>query len=155
MQRRHILATMFALLFGLGALTVHAGEKKKELAEKIQMYRKIAIAEELGLDEATTSRLFPILDQYAEKMRVLRKEQRKLKKEIASEAAKANPDAKKLEKLLDELSEKELAFQALRVESFQATKGILTAKQRAMLMEFLPELDQKIREMVAEAKKGK
>lgn len=152
MRRMILLSTSLFVLLASSLLWAK-GEKREELAEKIRSYRKIVIAEELGLDQATTDKLFPVLDGYMDQMRDTRKEQKQLRKEIDAEAAKQKPDIRKLDGLLEALSQKELEFQTLKIESFQATKGILTPLQRVELLELLPDIDRRIREMIAEAKK--
>jgi Spy/CpxP family protein refolding chaperone len=156
MKGRLALLSAIALAFSLlGAAAAQGGKRREELAEKLKMYRKIVVAEELGLDETTTTKLFAVLDVYFEKLKDSRQEQRKLKTALESEAAKARPDDKVLDDLLDKLVEKEKEFQKLRIDSFTATEGILTPLQRVQLLDIIGDLDARIRKMIDAAKKGK
>jgi Spy/CpxP family protein refolding chaperone len=148
------LALFFGVLLGVAFPAEAQGGKKKreEIEEKLDSYRRFLITEELGLDEATATKLFAATDPYTEKMRDIRKEQRRLKNDLETEAAKSKPDEKKLDEILSSMSKKELEYQTLRMESFDATKGILTPLQRVALLDLLADIDRRLREMISAAK---
>lgn len=155
---KYVLSLLLLVGVLLGAAApaeAQRGRKRDEVEEKIKLYRNTLIAEELGLDEATATKLFAATDPYTDKMRVIKKDQRKLRTALETEAAKGKPDDKKIEELLDQLTASEKEYNDLRIQAFEATKGILTPLQRVELLELLNDIDRRIREMIAAAKSPK
>lgn len=158
MVRRVASLLIGVIVFGVYGLSFAQKPNKKtakqaQVEERIKEYRHYIIQTELGLDDATAAKLFAVMDPYTEKIQTLRLEEREIHQNLKAELLKEKPDEKKLEGLLDDLTAKDLEIQKTRNEAFQATKGILTSKQRVELLELIPDVDRRIRELIKEAKK--
>jgi Spy/CpxP family protein refolding chaperone len=157
MKRTMLMLVAFFMFFSVGLASAQPNLKKnrrQEVEAKLKEYRHYVLQKELGLDDATAEKLFAVIDPSIDVMKDLRAEQKKLNDAIELEVAKAKPDDKKLNELLDALGKNELAFQTARIDAFDKTKDMLTPQQRVKLLKTLMELDRKIREMIREVKKG-
>src|SRR5262245_6269371 len=113
MARRVALLLIGVIVFGLYGLSFAQKPNKKttkqaEVEARIKEYRHYIIQTELGLDDATATKLFAAMDPYVEKIQGLRLEEREINQNIKAELLKDKPDEKKLEGLLDDLTAKDL-----------------------------------------------
>jgi hypothetical protein len=125
-----------------------AQPRREAIKKKIRTMRAYTLTEELGLDEQTAARLFPILarwDDVTDKLLQARVDiQRRLN---------ANPPAepKALDRLIDDALANQRAFWDLEEKRLAELRKVLTPAQIARLLVVLPAFERKIQNQLRRA----
>ena len=121
-------------------------DRREAVKKKIRAMRAYTLTDELGLDEKSASKLFPILakwDDVTDKLLVARVDiQRRLN---------TTTDAKQLDKLIDEAVANQKAFWDLEDKRLAEMRKVLTPAQTARLLVVLPAFERKIQNQLKRA----
>jgi hypothetical protein len=121
-------------------------DRREVVKKKIRAMRAYTLTEELGLDEKSASKLFPILakwDDVTDKLLQARVDiQRRLM---------ATTDAKLLDKVIDEAVTNQKAFWDLEDKRLAELRKVLTPGQTARLLVVLPAFERKIQNQLKRA----
>lgn len=149
------LALALGLGFGLGPSVADAqprrpaAERREQIKKKIRAVRAYALTEELSLDEATASRLFPLLARYDDETdRLLEKRieiQRRLRR------VDAMRDTRAIDRLIDEALANQRGFWDLEDRRIAELRKVLSPGQTAKLLIVLPALEKKIENQLRRA----
>jgi len=124
-------------------------ERREQIKKKIRALRAYTLTEELALDEATATRLFPALARYDDETdRLLQKRvdvQRRLRH------AETVRDPRALERLIDEALANQRAFWDVEERRVAELRKILTPVQAAKVLVVLPALERKIQNQLRRA----
>jgi len=130
-----------------GALA--APERREQIKKKIRALRAYTLTEELTLDEATATRLFPALARYDDETdRLLQKRvdvQRRLRH------AEALRDPRAVDRLIDEALTNQRGFWDVEERRIAELRKILTPVQAAKVLVVLPALERKIQNQLRRA----
>jgi hypothetical protein len=130
---------------GPGALTP---EKREELRKRIRAMRTWYLTEQLSLDGATAARLFPVLNQYDDRLEAMAERGAQLRRELRRSMAGRQQDPglnRKTDELLAHFDE---AYKLER-ERFAAVRKVVSPAQAARLLIILPRIDHQIRHQIA------
>ncbi len=125
-----------------------AASRREDIKKKIRTMRAYTLTEELGLDEATAGRLFPVLakwDDVTDKLLVQRVD---LTRQLRT-AQQLVPKA--IERLIDDAVANQKAFWDLEDKRLAELRKILTPAQTAQLLVVLPEFERKIQNQLRRA----
>lgn len=154
------LALVLAVALGVvGAGTAHArpdaarrpmvadknanqAAKRERVKQRIRIMRGLVLTEQLGLDEATAGKMFPILGKYDDELAKLLAERATLRAKLA--AARAGGKPADIAAALDRLVANQRARWTAEEQRFADLRGLLTPEQGAILLDVLPEVDRKI-----------
>ena len=114
--------------------------------------RALILAEELELDEATASKLAPVLNRFDDEMAKLLTERLRLRDELR--AAHDAGDDKRLDTLIERLVANQDARWDTERKRFADLRRLLTPRQAARLLDVLPEIDRRIMKGLREARGG-
>ena len=130
-----------------GALA--APERREQIKKKIRALRAYTLTEELALDEATATRLFPALARYDDETdRLLQNRvdvQRRLRR------AETMRDPREVERLIDLALANQRAFWDVEERRITELRKILTPVQVAKVLVVLPALERKIQNQLRRA----
>jgi len=123
--------------------------RREEIKKKIRVLRAYTLTEELGLDEKTAARLFPVLakwDDVTDKLLVQRVD---LARQLR--AADQLKDPRAIERLIDDAVANQKAFWDLEDKRLAELRKILSPAQTARLLVVLPEFERKIQNQLRRA----
>jgi hypothetical protein len=124
-------------------------ERREQIKKKIRALRAYTLTEELALDEATATRLFPALARYDDETdRLLQKRvdvQRRLRR------ADAMRDPRAIDRLIDEALANQRGFWDVEERRIAELRKILTSAQAAKVLVVLPALERKIQNQLRRA----
>jgi hypothetical protein len=124
-------------------------ERREQIKKKIRALRAYTLTEELALDEATATRLFPALARYDDETdRLLQKRvdvQRRLRR------ADAIRDPRAIDRLIDEALANQRGFWDVEERRIAELRKILTPVQAAKVLVVLPALERKIQNQLRRA----
>ena len=123
-------------------------DRREAVKKKIRAMRAFTLTDELGLDEKSAAKLFPILakwDDVTDKLLVARVDiQRRLTSGLVT-------DPKQLDKLIDEAVANQKAFWDLEDKRLAEMRKVLTPAQTARLLVVLPAFERKIQNQLKRA----
>jgi hypothetical protein len=124
-------------------------EKIERVKQKILALRAARLTDELGLDEKTAARLFPVLAKYDDVFAKLLRDNVQLRRQ-AQDAAARNDD-----RALDDVVDKLVANQRARWDAqearFKDVRRVLTPAQAARMLVVLPQIDRQIQNQLRKA----
>lgn len=124
-------------------------ERREQIKKKIRALRAYTLTEELALDEATATRLFPALARYDDETdRLLQKRvdvQRRLRR------ADTMRDPRAIDRLIDEALANQRGFWDVEERRIAELRKILTPAQAAKVLVVLPALERKIQNQLRRA----
>ena len=125
-------------------------DRREQIKKKIRALRAYTLTEELGLDEATAAKLFPILAKYDDELgkRVV------LRAKLRADLDTAADDAA-VDRIIDELVANQKALVDLDAQRFAELRKVLTPKQAGRLLVVLPALERKVQNMLDRAISGR
>lgn len=133
-------------------------ESKARLTEQVmdqmRALRMWKITEELKLDEATASRLFPVLARFDEQARTIGRERHEVYRELRSAVDAPHPDQAKISALVDRMEALQGRRAAMEQERAKATRKVLTPLQQAKLILVMPRIDEAFRRQIRDAVRG-
>jgi Spy/CpxP family protein refolding chaperone len=167
MKKRWLTMVMaLAMALGLSGVTVLAQptatppqgeqrrmtqERREELRRKIELIWQQKLTEQLNLTDAEKAKVFPLLQEYHERQRALRQENRQLVRELADKIS-ANAPEKELERTINALEENEHKLQELKEEGFHDLARILPVEKQARYIVFQAEFRRELHRLIREAK---
>jgi hypothetical protein len=149
------LALALGLGFGLGPSVADAqprrpaAERREQIKKKIRAVRAYALTEELSLDEATASRLFPLLARYDDETDRLLEKRIELQRRLRR--VDAMRDARAIDRLIDEALANQRGFWDLEARRIAELRKVLSPGQTAKLLIVLPALEKKIENQLRRA----
>ena len=123
-------------------------DRREAVKKKIRAMRAFTLTDELGLDEKSAAKLFPILakwDDVTDKLLVARVD---IQRRLTSGAV---TDPKQLDKLIDEAVANQKAFWDLEDKRLAEMRKVLTPAQTARLLVVLPAFERKIQNQLKRA----
>lgn len=130
-----------------GALA--APERREQIKKKIRALRAYTLTEELALDEATATRLFPALARYDDETDRLLQKRVEVQRRLRHTEALHDPRA--VERLIDEALANQRAFWDVEERRIAELRKILTPVQVASVLVVLPALERKIQNQLRRA----
>jgi len=134
---------------GPGPGAAKAAERREKIKQRVFALRAYTLTSELQLDEATASKLFPVLAKFDgefEKLLVARVDiTRRLR------AVDTIKDPKAVNKLIDEAAANQRALWDIEEKRLVELRKILTPQQTARLLVVLPALERKIQNQLRKA----
>jgi len=159
-----VLAIMMALgLSGVKALAQPATpppqgeerrmspERREELKKKVELIWQQKLTERLNLTEEEKAKVFPLLQQYHERQRALRQENRQLVRELEG-MIKANASEKELKRTIRDLEENEHKLQEMKEEGFHELAKILPIEKQARYIVFQAEFRREMHRLIQKAR---
>ena len=125
---------------------------RAQAKQKIRALRAAILVEELGLDEATATKLGPILARHDDDLERLQAERRTLRKAVKD--ALAAKDDRKLDGLIDQLVANQRARWDRELTRVAELRKLLTPSQAARLLDVLLRIDRRILEGLRRAVAG-
>jgi hypothetical protein len=136
-----LLLASFFLIGGAAAPGDAHADKKEKVKKKLRAWRAATLIDELELDEATATKLMPILNKYDDEFAKLAQEGQKLRKQAETES-----DDTALDGIVDDLAANQRARWDLDEKRFKEIRTVLTPRQSARILVVLPEIDRRILE---------
>lgn len=118
------------------------GGKREKIKQQILALRAWMITRDLGLDETTAGRLFPVLAKYDDQFAKVLRENMDLRRE--ADTAAARHDDKALDVIVDKLLANQRARWAIEEARFKDVRRLLTPAQAAKLVVVLPKVDRRL-----------
>ena len=106
------------------------------------------LTEHLELDEATAVSLFARLDAHDEQVIPVRQALEQAARELRRMLRDDSGTDAEVDTLMNQIMDAHVEIERSRVELVRGTGDILTARQQASLMLFLPEFDREVRRMI-------
>ncbi|MDQ3339727.1 MAG: hypothetical protein M4D80_31555 [Myxococcota bacterium] len=123
-----------------------AQDRREVVKKKIRAMRAYTLTEELGLDEKSASRLFPILSKWDDVTDKLLQARVDIQRRLMS-----TTDEKQLDKVIDEAVVNQKAFWDLEDKRLAELRKVLTPAQTARLLVVLPAFERKIQNQLKRA----
>ena len=130
-----------------------SAEGREQVQERIRVMRAWRLTEVLELDDQTGIALFELLDELDSTLEPQQNQMRELGQELRTHLSEGSGSDEEIANLVEELMNTHLGIEQLRVETIQSAAEILTPRQQATLMLFLPEFDREVRQMVREVRR--
>jgi len=125
-------------------------ERHEKIRERIETLRMWRLTKVLDLDEATASRLFPLLNRYDKKRFWIERDVRKDMNALRRALEGRNMD--ELQEILQRLEDRHNELQRLNDEERAELKKILTPEQQARYVLFQYKFKRDMRRMIEKAK---
>jgi hypothetical protein len=132
-----------------GAAQAGTAERREQIKKKIRAVRAYTLTEELTLDEATASRLFPLLARYDDETDKLLEKRVELQRRLRRADAMRDPRA--IDRLIDEALANQRAFWDLEDRRIVELRKVLSPAQAAKLLVVLPALERRIENQLRRA----
>jgi len=136
-----------------GGSAAPAVDRRERIKKRIRALRAYTLTDELGLDEATAAKMFPILSKYDDELGKRLVARVKLTRDL--DAATAKGDDKAIDVAIDELVANQKALWALDEKRFDELRKVLTPKQAGRLLVVLPALERRVQNMLERAMSGR
>ena len=121
-------------------------DRREAVKKKIRAMRAYTLTDELGLDEKSAAKLFPILAKWDDVTDKLLQGRVDIQRRLAT-----TTDAKQLDKLIDEAVANQKAFWDLEDKRLAELRKVLTPAQTARLLVVLPAFERKIQNQLKRA----
>jgi Spy/CpxP family protein refolding chaperone len=126
-----------------------AAARREELKKQIRAMRAYKLTSELGLDEATATRLFPVFARFDDETDKLVDKRVDLQRRLNQ--ADAMPDARAVDRLIDEAVANQRALRDLEDRRLTELRKILTPPQVAKLLVVLPAMERQLQNQLRQA----
>ena len=123
-------------------------DRREAVKKKIRAMRAYTLTDELGLDEKSASKLFPILAKWDDVTDKLLQARVDIQRRLTSGAT---TDPKQLDKLIDEAVANQKAFWDLEDKRLAELRKVLTPAQTARLLLVLPAFERRIQNQLKRA----
>jgi Spy/CpxP family protein refolding chaperone len=168
MMKKHWFTMTLALMMILGlsgvqvlaqpAATPQPGEerqmsqeRREELKKKVELIWQQKLTEKLALTEEEKAKVFPLLQQYHERQRALRQENRQLVRQLEGMIT-ANAPEKELKKTIRDLEENEHKLLEVREEGFHELARILPVDKQARYIVFQEQFRREMHRLIQRAR---
>jgi hypothetical protein len=126
-----------------------ASTRREAIKKRIRALRAYTLTEELGLDEVTASKLFPVLAKWDDVTDKLLVQRVAITRQLRAADASQNP--RTVDKLVDEAVANQKAFWDLEDRRLVELRKILSPAQTARLLIVLPAFERKIQNQLKRA----
>jgi Spy/CpxP family protein refolding chaperone len=126
-------------------------ERKEALRKKIELIWQQKLTEKLNLTEEEKAKVFPLLQQYEEKRRALRQENRQLVRDLEGKISAHVPE-KELKRTIRDLEENEHKLLEVREEGFRELAKILPIEKQARYIVFQTEFRREMHRLMQKAR---
>lgn len=167
-MKKRWLTMALALLMALGlsgvkvlaqtAVTPPSGEerqmsqeRREELRKKVEQIWQQKLTEKLNLTEEEKAKVFPLLQQYHERQRALRQENRQLVRQLEGMIT-ANASEKELKRTIGALEENEHKLLEIREQGFHELARILPVDKQARYIVFQADFRREIHRLIRKAR---
>ena len=130
-------------------------QKREKVREKIKQMRSARLIELLDLDDATANKLFTVLNKYDDLLLPLRQEIGEARRELKQMVESGKIDDAVVNALVDKIFAARAKIARLEDERLADVRKILTPRQLALVVVYLPEIDRQIEQQIRKALKGK
>jgi hypothetical protein len=120
----------------------------KRIRKKVEALRAWKLTEELDLDEATSSRLFPAMREMDESRQRIEAENRRLVRRMAREVRENRFDRSWISEALNRLQENRMEMARIEQQHFRRVRSILSPEDTARYLLFQIRFQQEIRDRV-------
>jgi hypothetical protein len=126
-----------------------AADRREQIKKRIRSMRAYTLTEELGLDEATAARLFPMLARYDDETDKLLERRVEIQRRLRR--ADAQRDPRGIDRVIDDAIANQRSFWDLEDKKIAELRKVLTPAQTAKLLIVLPALERKIQNQLRKA----
>lgn len=126
-----------------------AADRREQIKKRIRSMRAYTLTEELGLDEATAARLFPMLARYDDETDKLLERRVEIQRRLRR--ADAQRDPRGIDRVIDDAIANQRSFWDLEDKKIAELRKVLTPSQTAKLLIVLPALERKIQNQLRKA----
>jgi hypothetical protein len=154
-----VIATVVGLGLGLGLAQVEAQprrgqaagavDRREQIKKRIRSMRAYTLTEELGLDEPTAARLFPLLARYDDETDKLLERRVEIQRRLRR--ADVQRDPRGIDRVIDDALANQRSFWDLEDKKIAELRKVLTPAQTAKLLVVLPALERKIQNQLRKA----
>lgn len=123
-----------------------AQDRREAVKKKIRAMRAYTLTDELGLDEKSAAKLFPILSKWDDVTDKLLQARVEIQRQLMTAT-----DPKQLDKLIDEAVVNQKAFWELEEKRLAELRKVLSPAQTARLLVVLPAFERKIQNQLKRA----
>lgn len=149
------IITAALLIFSAGtARADDEDDKREKVREKVRTMVMAKIIEELDLDEAGATKLFPVLNKYHDEIAKLHKDSGEARREIKKMLDAAKADDAKVNKQIDRIVANRSKIATLEADMFKDVRKILTPVQSAKLVVILPMIRDRLERKIRNAASG-
>ena len=124
-------------------------DRREQIKKRIRSMRAYTLTEELGLDEATAARLFPLLARYDDETDKLLERRVEIQRRLRR--ADAQRDPRGIDRVIDDAIANQRSFWDLEDKKIAELRKVLTPAQTAKLLMVLPALERKIQNQLRKA----
>jgi Spy/CpxP family protein refolding chaperone len=128
-------------------------DKREKVREKVREFRNNRLTELLGLDQATATKLFAVLNKYDDLFLPLRIDLGLARRELRRMVESGQIDEARANTLMDTIVAKKTAIETLERERFAEVRKVLPARDAARVMVVLPEIERAIENEIRKALK--
>ena len=123
--------------------------RRERIKKRIRALRAYTLTEELGLDDTTAGKMFPVLARYDDQVELLLSQRAELQRKL--DGAGALKDTRAIDRIIDDAVANQRAFFDLEDRRLGELRKILTPAQTARLLIVLPALERKIQNQLQRA----
>lgn len=128
-------------------------ETRERVEERIRIMRAWRLTEALELEEDVALQLFALLDDFDARMAPEQAALGENGQQLRSMLHDGSGADEEIATVLASIMETHLRLEQLRIDLIESSGAILSPRQQAALMLFLPDFDRQIREMVRETRR--
>ena len=161
MKKKLPIALLIAVALTLTSVAVaHAewgngrrdkGDKQK-VRDRVEFIKMWKLTEALDLDQEMATKLFPLMNEFDQKQRDLRKKRSETMKQMGEELEKDASDPAALRSLIDQFKENERDMTNMRIQRLDALSKVLTDEQVATMIALAPKFESRVKELIGEAR---
>jgi len=161
-MRKHV-ATILLVLFVMCGFTAQGfaetqeypdkpptKQQRDKVRERIETLKMWKMTKALDLDEATSEKVFPILNKYDKRKAEIHQELRDGMRSLRQSLSENRTG--ELQDILSGLEENHKALQSIKDEEWAEMKKVLTIEQQARFILFRQEFDREVHRLIADAK---
>ena len=126
-------------------------ERREELKKKVELIWQQKLTEKLNLTEEEKAKVFPLLQQYHERQRALRQENRQLVRQLEGMIT-ANASEKELKRTIAALEENEHKLLEIREQGFHELARILPVDKQARYIVFQADFRREMHRLIQRAR---
>lgn len=119
--------------------------RRERVRQRIRAMRAWYLTEELDLDDATATRLFPVLSKYDGKLAEVHQRGVELRRALRRAMSGRRPDQTSIDRLMDDLLTHYDNLYRVQRDRLVAVRRVMSPSQSARLVLILPRLDDAVR----------
>lgn len=153
--KKHLLVLIVLAAMFLSTSAMAADSPKTEAMKRIEMLRIWRLTDLLELSAQDGPRIFPIIQEYDQKIHNHSVEKDKLLAQVYAELAKTEPDDKMLSGSVEKILKHDNSIREIRIEMYHKLKVVLTPEQLAKYMIFEISFQQEMKDIVDQVRRDK